>query len=136
MNREARILLTAGMLAGPLYIAVVILQALTRDGFDLSRHPASMLSTGEHGWIQIANFALTGALFVAGAVGLRRVLASTDRRGEAPGATWGPRLIGVLGVGMIGAAYPPDWPGASSTSIRSEPMVVMPSVWSAAAISA
>jgi hypothetical protein len=33
--------LTCGVVAGPLYIVVVLIQALTRDGFDVTRHPAS-----------------------------------------------------------------------------------------------
>jgi hypothetical protein len=31
---RTRVLLTGGVLAGPLFVAVVVLQALTRDGFD------------------------------------------------------------------------------------------------------
>ncbi|HEX5997379.1 MAG TPA: DUF998 domain-containing protein [Jiangellales bacterium] len=78
-------LLTCGIIAGPLYIVVVVLQMLTRDGFDISRHPASMLSNGDQGWIQITNFAITGLIFVAAAVGLHRVLGQTKGRG----ARWG-----------------------------------------------
>jgi hypothetical protein len=48
-----------------------------------------LLSLGDLGWIQIANFVVTGALFVACAVGLRRVL----HPGRA--GTWGPRLVGA-----------------------------------------
>src|SRR5687768_11673890 len=88
-----RTLLTCGVVAGPLYIVVVVLQMLTRDGFDISRHPASMLSNGEQGWIQIATFAVSGLLFVACAIGLRRVLSPAAGRGGA----WGPRLVGVFG---------------------------------------
>ena len=43
---STRALLTAGVVAGPFYIALVVGQALTRDGFDIGRHPASMLSNG------------------------------------------------------------------------------------------
>ena len=93
-------LLHCGAAAGPLYVVTVVLQLLTRDGFDISRHPASMLSNGDQGWIQIANFALSGALFVAGAIGLHRALGPA----AGPGGTWGPRLIGVFGAGMLGAA--------------------------------
>ena len=64
---RADILLVSGQAAGPLYIAVVVIQMLSRDGYDSSKHPASMLSNGEHGWIQIANFAVSGLLFVASA---------------------------------------------------------------------
>jgi hypothetical protein len=97
----ARILLTGGVVAGPLYVVVVVLQMLTRDGFDISRHPASMLSNGDQGWIQIANFMVSGLLFVACAVGLRRVLRDLG----GPGRAWGPVLIGVFGAGMVAAAF-------------------------------
>ena len=67
-----RRLLACGIVAGPLFLVVALIQAFTRDGFDLSRHPISLLSLGELGWIQIANFIVTGGLYVACAVGLRR----------------------------------------------------------------
>jgi hypothetical membrane protein len=96
---STRPLLTAGLIAGPLYVVVVTAQMLTRDGFDITRHPASVLSNGEHGWIQIATFLITGALYVAFSVGLRRAV----QPATAPGGTWGPRLIGLLGTGLIAA---------------------------------
>ena len=58
-------LLTAGIAAGPLFLGVWAMQAFTRTGFDPSRHPLSLLSLGNLGWIQIANFAVTGALYLA-----------------------------------------------------------------------
>lgn len=88
-----RTLLTAGAVSGPLWAAVSLVQAATRDSFDLTRQPLSLLSTGDLGWIQIANFVLAGILLLAGAAGLRRVL---------PGS-WAPRLAAVAGTGMIAA---------------------------------
>jgi hypothetical membrane protein len=96
-NRVTRGLLLAGAAAGPLYVAVGLLQALTRPGFDLTRHELSLLSNGTLGWIQITNFVLSGALVIAGAAGMRRALRS------ARGGTWGPLLLGVYGLGLIGA---------------------------------
>jgi hypothetical membrane protein len=78
-------------------MAVVVIQALARDGFDLTRHPASLLSTGDLGWVQITNFVVSGMLTIACAVGMRRVL----RPGM--GGTWGPLLIGAYGAGLIAA---------------------------------
>src|SRR5829696_4666070 len=75
-TRVTRSLLGYGVLAGPFYVTVALAQALTRDGFDLSRHPWSLLALGAHGWIQIANFVLTGLMVVAAAVGVRRALAT------------------------------------------------------------
>jgi hypothetical protein len=75
-------------------ILVSLAQALTRDGFDLTWHAWSLLASGELGWIQVANFTLTGAMLVAFVVGLHRVLAG------GRGGRWAPRLIGAFGLGM------------------------------------
>jgi hypothetical protein len=88
-------LLTCGIAVGPQFTVVSALQVLGRSGFDLTRHPLSLLATGDLGWIQIANFVVTGALLIAFAVGARRVLAGSR------GGTWAPRLIGAFGAGMI-----------------------------------
>jgi hypothetical protein len=88
-------LLAYGVVAGPFYVAVSLAQALTRDGFDLGRHPWSLLSNGDLGWIQIANFMATGLMTLAFAVGLRRSL----RPGK--GATWAPRLVGAYGLSLV-----------------------------------
>lgn len=90
-------LLLCGIAAGPLYIIVGIAQMLTRQGFDIRLHALSLLSNGDFGWIQIANFLVSGALVMAGAVGTRHLLQS--RRG----GVWGPILLGAYGVGLIGA---------------------------------
>jgi Protein of unknown function (DUF998) len=95
MSTPTRTLLTFGLVAGPLFTLVSLVQVLTRDGFDLSRHPLSLLSLGDLGWIQIINFVVSGLLAVGFAVGLRRVL------GGGRGATWGPRLLGLYGVGLV-----------------------------------
>jgi hypothetical protein len=98
-----RALLAGGVVAGPLFVTAVFAQAALRDGFDFKWHPLSLLSLGGAGWIQIANFIVTGALYVGCAVGIRRAL-----RG-ARGGTWGPRLIGVFGACLIWAGvFPPD----------------------------
>lgn len=96
-RRITRSLLGYGVIAGPLYIVVSLAQALTRDGFDLSKHAWSLLANGESGWIQIANFIVTGLMTIAAAAGLRRAL--TPGRGH----TWAPLLIGVYGVSLIAA---------------------------------
>jgi hypothetical protein len=69
-----RNLLYCGIVAGPLFIAASLIQAFTRTGFDLARHPLSLLSLGSLGWVQIANFVVSGILYVLGAVGQRAAL--------------------------------------------------------------
>jgi Protein of unknown function (DUF998) len=117
---ETRRLLACGIVAGPLFLLVTLVQAFTRRGFDLSRHPISLLSLGDLGWLQITNFVVTGVLYLACAIGLRRALQ------PGQGATWGPRLVGALGVGLIvagvfvsdaGAGYPPGAPAGAPPKI-------------------
>ncbi|MEV4116183.1 DUF998 domain-containing protein [Nonomuraea sp. NPDC049695] len=119
---STRTLLICGIIAGPLYIVVVAVQMLTRSGFDIGRYPASILSNGDLGWIQIGNFLVSGLLFVACAIGLHRVLGPAS----GWGGTWGPRLIGILGAGMTAGAvfsadpvdgFPPGTPLGAPTSI-------------------
>ena len=113
-----RKLLGCGLVAGPLFIAASLTQAFTRKGFDLGRHPISLLSLGAPGWVQIVNFVVCGILYMLGAVGLRKAL------GQSRGGTWGPLLIGVTGVGLIisgvftadpGAGFPPGAPSGAPT---------------------
>lgn len=91
-------LLSGGIVAGPLYLIVGLIQAFTRAGFEITRHPLSMLSNGELGWIQVANFVVSGLFVMSAAVGMRQVLAS------GRGRTWGPILVGIYGLSLIGAA--------------------------------
>src|SRR6476659_3974397 len=118
--RVTKALLGYGAIAGPTYLLVGSAQALTRSGFDPTRHEWSLLANGRLGWIQIANLVLCGAMTIAFAVGLRRAL--TPGRG----ASWAPRLIGLYGAGLVAAgvfradprlgfpAGTPDGPGQIS----------------------
>jgi hypothetical protein len=92
-----RALLSCAIVAGPLWAVVSLAQAITRAGFDLTRHPLSALSNGSLGWLQIVNFLVAGVLTVAGAVGLRQAMHG------APAARWAPRLVGANGIGMFAA---------------------------------
>ena len=111
-----RTLLVCGVVAGPFFVATSLTQAFARTGFDLARHPISLLSLGSLGWIQIANFVIGGILYSIGAVGLRTAL----RTGS--GRTWAPVLVGITGVGLIiaglftadpGAGFPPGAPAGA-----------------------
>lgn len=88
-------LLTAGYIAGPFFIVLSLVQAFTREGFDWIRHPASLLSLGNLGFIQIATFVITGLLYIACAVGLKRLHLS------GVGRKWLPVLFVVVGIGFI-----------------------------------
>ncbi len=114
-----RLLLLCGAIAGLLFLFTVLIQDYTRPGFDPRLDPLSLLSLGDWGWVQIANFALAGALNLLYAVGLWRRLHS----GRA--GTWGPILIGAYGLGLIVVSifrtdpangFPPGIPAATHPS--------------------
>src|SRR5215470_5128121 len=89
-------LLLAGGVVGPLlFIVVFLIEGATRPGYNAWRTDVSYLALSQQGWEQIANFLLCGALCLAFAVGLRRVW----RTGR--GSVWGPRLIGLFGLGLL-----------------------------------
>ncbi|WP_448006567.1 DUF998 domain-containing protein [Agromyces bauzanensis] len=98
-----RSLVMAGAVAGPLFVVVAAVQFVTREGFDLARHPLSLLSLGDSGWVQITNFIVAGVLMLAFAVGTGRSL------GSGPGHRWAPILFGVFAAGLIlGGAFTAD----------------------------
>ncbi|MGH7787339.1 MAG: DUF998 domain-containing protein [Candidatus Binatia bacterium] len=98
-----RALLACGAVAGPVYVTVTLIEALTRDGFDLRHHRFSWLTIGDLGWIHQSNMLLVGVLTVLLAVGVRQTL----RTGR--GAVWGPRLLGLFGVAyIIGGMFAAD----------------------------
>ena len=108
-----RALLLSGVISGPIFFTAFLLQALTRAGFDLRVHPLSLLDLGNLGWIQRANFTLTGLLAIGGSLGLRRAMAGVK------GGTWAPRLVTIYGIGLIlagifrpdpGYGFPPGAP--------------------------
>lgn len=95
--RLIRLLLGCGMIVGPLYVLVSLAQALARPGFDLGRHQWSLLENGDLGWIQVANFVVSGGLLVAYAAGMRREL------GRTCGVRWAPPLTAAFGVCLVAA---------------------------------
>ncbi len=96
--------LMCGVLIAPFFYLTATLQMLFREGFDLRRHPLSLLSLGPYGWIQVLNFVTTGLLAIALAFGLRTKL----RRGMGHRAI--PTLIAAFGAGLIIAGLAPSDP--------------------------
>ncbi|MGH3364264.1 MAG: DUF998 domain-containing protein [Nocardioidaceae bacterium] len=88
-------LLSCGVLAGPLFVAVAAAQVVSREHFDLREHPISLLSNGSLGWVQISNFVVAGVLMVAFAAGLRATLT------QGRGSRWVPRTVALFGVGLV-----------------------------------
>ena len=90
--------LLAGGAVGPLlFIVVFLIEGATRPHYSVWQDAVSALELGEGGWMQSTNFIVCGALVFGFAIGLRRVL----RTGR--GSTWGPILLGIFGLCLIGA---------------------------------
>jgi hypothetical protein len=98
-----RSLLGYGVLAGAVYLAAGLALALTREGFDFSQHPLSLLMLGERGWLQRANFGVTGLMTIAAAAGFARAL-----RGTKAAARAGALLAGFGVMLVLSGVFPPD----------------------------
>jgi Protein of unknown function (DUF998) len=110
-----RRLLWCGAVAGPLFILTALAEGATRADYEPLRHPVSSLALGPHGWMQAANFLVTGALCLSYAGGLWRAPRTVV------GTRIGTILIGAGGVALLGAGafvtdpvsgYPPGTPSA------------------------
>jgi len=97
-----RSLLGWGVVAGPFYVVVGLVLAITRPGFDLSRHALSLLTLGDLGWLQRSNLAVTGLMVIAAALGILRAI--RNGRGLAIGV-----LTAVDGLALVlSAVFVPD----------------------------
>jgi hypothetical protein len=110
--RMTKALFVGGVVTGPLFTVEWIVEGAARANYDPLRYPISSLSIGDCGWMQIAIFIATGLLILAFSIGLRRVL-------RPSGSVWGPWLVGLVGIGLMGAGifvtdplngYPPGTP--------------------------
>jgi hypothetical membrane protein len=103
-----RLLLAGGAIGPLLFIVVFLILGATRPHYSAWQDAVSALSLGEGGWMQSTNFIVCGALVLGFAIVLRRAL----RTGR--GSTWGPTLLGIFGLCLIGAGIFATDPGVSS----------------------
>ena len=112
-DMKTKLLLLCGVIAGPFFTLSWFMQGLARTDYDPMRHAISSLSIGEFGWMQITTFIITGLLILVFGMELRQLLQGSS------GSVWGPLLIILLGIGLIGAGifvtdplngYPPGTP--------------------------
>ncbi len=113
--KSPRGLLRCGAAAGPLFVSVFPIEGARRPDYKPLRHPVSSLALGPRGWVQAANFAATGMLYLASAAGLACSPDPAARSRIAAAA------LGATGIGLLGSAafrtdpvsgYPPGTPGA------------------------
>jgi hypothetical protein len=119
-RRSTTFLLWCGAAGAPLFVIAFLIEGATRPGYNPVRLPISLLSLGDLGWTQTANFILDGVLMLGFAVGLGRSLPSSGWASRS-----GPILIGLVGLGLLGAGifsadpgggYPPGIRAAGSGS--------------------
>ncbi|KAF0194142.1 MAG: hypothetical protein FD169_1999 [Bacillota bacterium] len=89
--------LVFGVVGPILFIAVFVIEGWRRPDYSPARHMVSSLSQGPGGWIQIANFVVCGLSVLGVAFSVSRIM-----RDSVVGL-WGTALLGVVGVGLIGA---------------------------------
>ena len=92
-----RLLLAGGAIGPLLFIVVFLIEGATRPHYSVWQDAVSALELGEGGWMQSTNFIVCGALVFGFAIGLRLLL----RTGR--GSTWGPILLGIVGLCLVGA---------------------------------
>ena len=91
------LLLWGGVVGGPFFIVVFLVEGWLRPNYNPMRQPVSALSIGPRGWVQEANFFINGAFVLACAIGLPSALQSYG------GSFWAPLLVGVYAIGTLGA---------------------------------
>jgi hypothetical protein len=99
MDRKTKMFLICGALAGPLFTIAWFVEGFLHANYDSMRHAVSSLSVGEFGWMQDANFILTGLLTLALALGVWSTL------GSRSGSVWGPTLLVAAAIGFIGSGF-------------------------------
>jgi hypothetical protein len=94
-SRRVELAASAGMIGAVLFVSVFTVLGWLDPNYSSTRMFVSELSLGPHGWVQILNFVLTGALMVA----FGRGLAAHFSTGAASRA--GPVLVQSIGVSLM-----------------------------------
>ncbi|PZG20835.1 DUF998 domain-containing protein [Micromonospora craterilacus] len=115
MDLVADVSLVAGIAGTVLFVVTFLLDGLTRPGYDPVRHPVSALALGGRGWVQTANFLVSGLLVTAAAPGLH----------AATGSGWLAASVAVFGLALLASGvfpmdpmrgYPPGTPDVTPTT--------------------
>ncbi len=96
-NNLTKTLLFCGVIATPIFIITFLIGGFIRPDYLSLRHPISSLSIGKNGWIQSLNFIVSGILILAFSLGMDRAIRNSEKM------RWAPRLIALVGMGLVGA---------------------------------
>ena len=89
--------LVAGVVAAPLFVGAFTWMGAARPGYRWRQHSVSSLACGRHGWMQRANFIVTGLLYCAASRGL-----GPASRSSLTGRVI-PAMVSGVGIGLIGS---------------------------------
>lgn len=93
------VLLITGMVTFGVFLAVMLVEGVSRQGYRAAYHTGSELSLGPRGWVQVVNFMLLGVGMLAYAAGIYRAL----------DAVAGAVLLSIFGIGAIlSGVFRPD----------------------------
>ncbi len=113
-QRRSRVVpaeLACGVAAGPFFVSSFTAIGAQRAGYDWRRHAVSSLAVGRGGWLQRANFIVTGSLFCIAARGVARSPKQTRVSRVVPALTFGAGG-GLIGSGLFVtdpvAGFPPS----------------------------
>ena len=87
---RARGLLWSGIAGAVSFVVVILVDGAVKPDYDVVRDLVSEAAIGRGGWVQIANFILTGFLLALSAVALRQTVGSSTAF-----------AVGLVGVSLI-----------------------------------
>ena len=94
---NAHLLLWGGVIGGPLFIAIFLIEGALRPGYNAMVQPVSALSQGSRGWIQQFNFFSSFVLLFAASYGIYFA------EPHFAYSFWAPFLIRIYALGLFGA---------------------------------
>lgn len=80
------------------FVVIALVEGWTRPDYSPVRQTVSALALGRRGWVQIANFTVSGLMIIAGAAGMLM---------QRTGAVLAIAIL-VFGVGLLASAIPMD----------------------------
>jgi hypothetical protein len=121
-----KLFLLGGIIFGPLFYLLILIQMAIRPGFDITVHPISLLALGNLGWIQTMNFIGCGILAIIGSIGMKLKM-----DGISP-SNLIPLFLSLFGIGLIIAAifpadpslgFPPGSPSGTPSTLSQHAML-------------
>jgi hypothetical protein len=106
MRRFAKTTALAGLLGPLVFVAVFLVEGRLRPGYDPRGMFVSELSLGPRGWVQAANFLVSGTLIALFGWGLRAAFS------HGVAARFGPLLVQIMGLSLLLSGFFPTDPSA------------------------